>query len=266
MIVQIHNLRKPIFSSSPRLFWLFGLAFLLLSGLSSCISNKRLAYFRNSNDTVFTLPTKNVQPLIQKSDLLYIGVRGDDPQTAANFNSASASGGGAANSTSGIMVNQEGTIELPKIGRLAAAGKTTQALGEEITQLLLPYVKNPLVTVRYLNFRISVLGEVNRPGNLVITNESVNIIEAVALAGDLTASGKRKNVLLIREENGQKQMHRLNLTDDSIFSSSYFYLQPNDVLYVEPNNAKSYAGTNFSVLFPAIMSGISFLAIMLNQF
>jgi polysaccharide export outer membrane protein len=138
----------------------------------------------------------------------------------------------------GYLVQENGNIEFPIIGSIKVGGLTrTQAI-EQIKQQLSSYVVNPTVSVRILNFRVTVLGEVRNPGTFTIPNERITILEALGVSGDLLITGERQNVLVIREEDGTRKEYRIDLTQESLFSSPVFYLQQNDVVYVEPNRAK----------------------------
>jgi polysaccharide biosynthesis/export protein len=130
---------------------------------------------------------------------------------------------------------------------------------------LVPYLKDPAVTVRFMNYKITVLGEVARPATLTVPNERVTVLEALGLAGDLTPFGNRKNVLVIRDSAGLQQVKRLNLLDNSLFKSPFYYLQPNDVVYVEPNSTRVLQSTNTPILLPSIISGISLLVVLVSQ-
>jgi polysaccharide export outer membrane protein len=248
-----------------------GLLVLLFLSFSSCLSNKRLAYFQNLNDTTFTLANKNFEPLVQKGDILYVGVTSADPMSAAQFNSANAivvqNGANAFPVTTvpGILVGQDGFIGLPKIGQVQVSGKTTKEISDNINGQLLPFLKDPVVTVRIMNYRITVLGEVGRPGTVTIPNERITLLEGLGLAGDLTPFGNRHNVLVIRDSSGIQKVHRMNLNNNSIFSSPFFYLQPNDVVYVEPGKTRTLASSNLPLLLPSIISGLSFIVLLLNQ-
>jgi polysaccharide export outer membrane protein len=237
----------------------------------ACVSNKRLAYFHQVKDSTFS--STSYTPTIKKGDILYIAITGADPLNAAIFNSVNSImpiGGGLNimnnTSTPGVLVPEDGNIQLPKIGEIKAIGKTTQVLGLEIQNALLNYVKDPLVTVRYMNFRVSVLGEVNKPGTFIINNERITILDALAQAGDLTVFGKRDNVLLLRDDNGIQKLKRINLKEKTLLESPEFYLQSNDVVYVEPNKAKGYSGTNTAVLLPVAISSITLMLLIINQF
>jgi polysaccharide export outer membrane protein len=214
---------------------------------------------------------KDFEPIIQTGDILFVGVTSLDAVSSALFNfSATGTSGGAsilpANTTVGLLVNADGMIELPKLGKILARGKTKDQLRSSMIDALQPYLKEPVVTIRFMNYRVTVLGEVNRPGTLPILNERVSILEALGLAGDLTMYGNRNNILLIHENNGVKETKRLTLNDYSIFSSPYYYLQNNDVIYVEPNKAKAYISSPVAVLLPAFATSISIFVLVLNSF
>jgi polysaccharide export outer membrane protein len=147
------------------------------------------------------------------------------------------------------------------------AGLTKQKAKEVITKLLVDnkLLVDPIITIRYLNFRVTVLGEVSRPTVVTVPNEKISLLEAIGLAGDLTIYAKRDNVLLIREEKGSKLIKRINLNDSELFSSPYYYLKSNDVIYVEPNTAKVASASRSQQLLPTLISGLSFIAIILTR-
>lgn len=139
------------------------------------------------------------------------------------------------------LVNNQGEIDFPVLGRLKIEGLTKNQAEDLIREKLIPYLKEtPVVTVRMVNYKISVLGEVNKPGTFTVTNEKVNVLEALAMAGDMTVYGVRENVKLVREDaNGKRLIQTLNLNDADLVLSPYFYLQQNDILYVTPNKTKA---------------------------
>jgi len=174
--------------------------------------------------------------------------------------SIGASGGGGGTML-GYLVDKNGNIEFPILGTIHVGGLTKSEAVELIKRKLAPYLKDPIVTIRFMNFRVSVLGEVSRPGSFNLGNERINLLEVLAMAGDLTILGKRENVLVIREnEDGTKSSVRINLTTNDAFKSPFFYMQQNDIVYVEPNRTKimsaSYARQNL----PFFISTISGLA------
>ncbi len=241
--------------------------------LGSC-DTKKVTYFNNINEGVITSAVANLEPVIQKSDILSITVTSPNPEATVMFNApntayATSPGQAAGNIAPayGYLVNQDGFIEFPSLGKIQAAGLSKQALKEEITKLLLDkkLLVEPIVTVRYLNYRVTVIGEVARPAVVAVPNEKISILEAIGLAGDLTIYGRRDNVLLIREEKGAKIVKRINLNSPEIISSPYYYLKSNDVIYVEPNSAKVGSASRTQQLLPILISGLSFVAIILTR-
>jgi polysaccharide export outer membrane protein len=246
--------------------------FILLITQTGCVSNARLTNFKNLNDTSFTLVNNNFQSTIQKGDILYIGVTSLNPLEASAFNSNNniiMQNGGmnimAVNTTPGQLISEDGMISLPYIGHVLAKGKTTTQLSQDIVKLVTPFLKDPIVSVRFMNFKVTVLGEVNRPGVINVTNERISVLEAIGSAGDFTAFSKRNNILLIRDSAGLQVFKRFSLEDKSIFSKQYYFLQPNDVLYIEPNNVKSFSTSNIPIVLPTIISALSFLVLIINQ-
>jgi polysaccharide export outer membrane protein len=146
-------------------------------------------------------------------------------------------------------------------------GLTTNELREKITAELLSkkLLVDPIVIVRQLNFKVSVLGEVGRPSVVNVPSEKISLLEALGLAGDITIYGKKDNVMIIREENGQKTIKRINLNSSEIFTSDYYYLKSNDIVYVEANKAKVASSTRSSTLIPIILSALSFGAIIIDR-
>ena len=228
---------------------LFIISFCLIF-LSGCASYKKVPYIQDSD---FMSEMEEVLPMydakIMPKDLLTITVNTTDPETAAPFNLTVQSSVNVARSTSltqqptlqQYLVNNDGTIDFPVLGTLHVGGLTKDEAENLICVKLGDYIKEtPIVTVRMSNYKISVLGEVARPGVFTISNEKVNIFEALAMAGDLSIWGMRDNVKLIREDaKGQRKIIKLNLNNADIVTSPYYYLQQNDILYVTPNKTKS---------------------------
>jgi polysaccharide export outer membrane protein len=253
--------------------YLYILLILIAFSQSSCVSNKRLTYFNGLNDSSFYLAAKTFEPTIQKGDILYIGVTSANPVEASVFNSINSivtqNGGVAimpANTIPGQLITDEGVIKLPTVGNISALGKTTRQLSKDIEAAINPYLKDPLVTVRFMNFKVTILGEVARPGVINVNNERITILEALGQAGDLTAYSKREKLLLIRDSAGTQQTHRFNMTDQSLFAKPYYFLKPNDVIYVEANSVKSINTSGVPTVLPLILSTLSFLIIITNQF
>jgi polysaccharide export outer membrane protein len=164
----------------------------------------------------------------------------------------------------GYLVNADGTIKFPVIGLVKTAGLTKRQLENLLTDTLAnrKLLVDPIVTVRFLNFRVTVLGEVARPTTLNVANERISILEALGLAGDLTIYAKRDNVLLIREEGGNRIIKRIDLNSNEILLSPYYYLKTNDVVYVEPRKDKIQATSRTQQLLPIILSLASLIAVI----
>ena len=219
--------------------------------MASCGSVKNVAYFQNSD---YIDPSRSAflyDAHIMPKDILTITVNTVNPEAAAPFNlimrpsltSATSNLSTTGGSLQTYLVDNNGSIEFPVLGTLKVGGLTKSQCEKMIHDKIMPYLnasENPVVTVRMSNYKISVLGEVNRPGMFVVSNEKINILEALAQAGDLTIYGIRDKVKLIREDAaGMKEIHVLNLNDADIISSPYYYLQQNDIVYVEPNKVKA---------------------------
>lgn len=215
----------------------------------SCKTKSDIAYFQNLEekyqqgiaiDTILNYESK-----IIPDDILSIYVSAEDPNAVAIFNLPAVSylytGETDITGTPKLqtyLVDKDGYINYPQLGKLHVAGLTRKQLEGLIKSKIETYVKDPLVTVNILNFKIIILGEINRPGTIGISGDRISILDAIGMAGDLTIYGERENILLIREKDGKKEFHRFDLTDPAIFTSPYYYLQKNDVIYVEPNKAK----------------------------
>jgi len=243
----------------------FGLLFLALIVVSSCASKKDMIYFQN-DETISNELYKNYAPKIQTADILSITVSAREPEAVQAYNLYQ--GGGQTTSTKPItyLVDNQGDITFPELGKIKVSGMTTNELKEGLITKLKVFITNPIVTIRLENFRVSILGEVKSPGPYNLENEKVSIPEALAMAGDLTIQGKRKNILLLRTTGDKVESIRLDLTDKSLFKSPYFYLAQNDIVYVEPNKAKvnsSAIGTTSSLI--SIASALLSLVLILTR-
>lgn len=255
----------------------FAIAALLLLATSSCISTKKVPYFQNKDSIDVSLSRQLYDAKIMPKDILQIRVFTTNPEAAEPFNllrttrttSSSSSQSTSQNSVYNYLVDNDGDIEFPIIGKIHLGGMTKNEAEAYIKGLIKPYMaesENPVIHVRMVNYKYAVIGEVNKPGMFTSMNEKINIIEALAQAGDLTLYGERDKVFLLRENSeGQKEYHRLNLNDANIISSPYYYLQQNDIVYVEPMKGKarrSYFTTATSMWFTltsALMSVTTFI-------
>jgi polysaccharide export outer membrane protein len=255
---------------------IFALFVIILT--SSCGNVKNLQYLQGSFDTARLSKVQVPEPIIQKGDILGVTVFSDDPlATAAVTNplaSASISTGNSggigsaggfstqgASASQGYIVSQSGEIQLYKLGPIPAEGKTKKQLGDTLALLYtnLGLLKNPYVDVRFLNYKVTVIGEVNRPGSISIPADRLNAFEAIGLAGDITVFGRRDNILVVREMNGKREFGNLNLKDPNVFLSPYYYLQQNDLLVVDVGKNKSVV--NNQRTFQYVSLGASLLSI-----
>lgn len=227
------------------------LVFLLVL-MNSCKHYERIAYFKDFSDS--SLP-EAIQthafksPLIKPDDVLTITIQTIDNEVTSLLNSGTSTTGIGGNvpvlgsattgqASNGYLVDKEGRVELPFVGRVKIAGLSTEDAKEEIRKQVDKYFNEPVINVRFANYKITILGEVARPSSYIIPNEKVNVFDALGLAGDMTIYGRRENVLLIRDSLSYKKLVRLDLNSKEVISSPYFYLEPNDILYVEPTDSK----------------------------
>ena len=183
-------------------------------------------------------------------------------QTIGTQASDITSGNASENSAgSGYMVDKAGNIELPMVGMVKVGGLTTTGAKEAIRKKADKYYKDPVVNVRLANFYVSVLGEVNRPAQYIIPNEKASVLDAIAMAGDLTIHGRRDNIMLIRDENGNKKATRFDLRSSDLYQNPYFYLRQGDVIYVEANKAKVAASDARMLRTVAIMTSVASLLV-----
>lgn len=239
---------------------------------TGCTTQKKLAYFNtvtaSSAESINAqLKNERADARILTDDRLSITVSALDPNAVAIYNLpfvSFASPGSdqiyASPVLQSYLVNSQGNINFPVLGEIKLEGLTLTEAGNLIKNKLAEHVADPIVNIQFVNFRITVLGEVLRPGQFPVTNERVTILDALGLAGDMTAYGRRDNVLLTRNNNGKLEFARINLNSDEVFKSPYFYLQQNDVIYVEPNTVKSISSQDI----PLYLSSLSTLATLVT--
>jgi polysaccharide biosynthesis/export protein len=242
----------------------------------SCTPSQKIAYFNNISDTTIRAAAINLDPVIQKNDLLSISVSSLNPEASLIFNAPNVSGNTGASTTitgntlqtpGGYLVSQEGFIQFPILGNIKAAGLTKTQLTADVTKKLIDnkLLVDPIVNIRFQNFRVTVLGEVAHPTVITVPNEKITLLEALGLAGDLTIFAKRENVMLIREEEGRKIIRRINLNTNELLYSPYYYLKSNDILYAEPNKSKIASTNRSQYWLPALLSGLSLIAVIVTQ-
>ncbi len=240
--------------------------------LTSCLNTKQATYFANANDTIINSGNVDIEPIIQKNDILSINISSLNAEASAIFNAPNILATTTSTSTGsteagGYLVNTEGNIQLPILGSMKAAGQSKKQLKNEITNLILSkkLLIDPIVTIRHLNYEVTIIGEVGKPSVINVPNEKISLLKALGIAGDITVFGKKNNVLLIREIQGERKIKRIDLNSKSFLSSDNYYLQPNDVVYVEANKQKVITANRNQQLLPTILSGLSIVAVVLTQ-
>ncbi len=224
------------------LFFLKKNTFLIIIGLtlfiSSCKGRQDVVYFQNAKNFETIVDTDTFAPKFKVNDIVSIFVSTYDLNAVKPFNLVKGSTDGSRLSYIDYLIDIEGNIDYPVLGKIKLLGLTVEEAKDLLKEKLSEgYLDNPIVNIRITNFRVSVLGEVKKPGTYTISGERATILEAIGLAGDLTIKGKRKNVLVIRDFNGTKTYSRIDLTTKELFNSPVYYLTQNDVVYVEPNKS-----------------------------
>lgn len=218
----------------------FILSLLLVSTLlvTSCASRKEVVYFQNTGDFETLVDKNSFTPKFKVDDLVNIHISTLNPEASAAFNLfRGASEGGIRPEQVDYLIDKEGEIDFPVIGKIKISGLSSEEVRSLLREKLSDYLKNPIINIRLQNFTITVLGEVNRPGTYPVNGERITILEALGLASDLTVKGVRTNVMVIRDFDGTKVYTRIDLTQKEALSSPVYYLTQNDVVYVEPNQS-----------------------------
>lgn len=208
----------------------------LLFLIASCTSKKEILYFQNVPEELAQLDSIQSSFKIKSNDILSITVTAFDPIAVKPFNLILESQGGVLAQNQGYLTGADGYINFPVLGMVKAAGLTRAELSEKLTKQISEFILDPIVTINILNFKVSILGAVNSPGMYNVQGERFTLTEAISLAGDLNVYGKRDNILILRETDGKKDYAYLDIRDVKIMDSEFYYLQQNDVIYVEPNN------------------------------
>jgi polysaccharide biosynthesis/export protein len=236
-----------------RIFLVLTAGIWVIGSTSSCTHLRSLVYLQGSFDTARLSQVDAVEPVVRKGDILSITVYSDNPDATRIFNQSVVSTGnssvtttagvtqapgGAAPTAPGYQVDENGSIVFQGLGHLHVEGLTKALLKDTLDGRLKQYLNNPYYNIRFLNYKFTIMGEVARPGIITIPGERINLLEAFALAGDMTFYGRRDNILVIRENNNKREFARLDITKPEIMKSPYFYLQQNDVVIVEPTKKK----------------------------
>lgn len=231
---------------SNQTFIRFVFLIIIFGFIYSCVPRERIVYFQGDSTTIEKI-AGDYAAIIKPDDLLSISVFGRDQEATKIFNQESnitnvGSSGSLSRPT--YLVDAEGNIEFPVLGKVKLSGLTRNEAIQYLKGLLSNEIVDPGVAISIDNYRITVLGEVSKPGTYSLSHEKVTLLEALGMAGDLTINGLRDNVLVIREEGDGKNLYRVDLTSEEIFKSPVFYLTQNDVVYVEPNQNKINTSSN----------------------
>ena len=247
--------------------------FVIVILAASCGNAHKLTYFNTQGDAHIISNVQIPQTNIQPNDIIGISVSSLNPEASAifntpNFSYANAStANGATLQATGFLVDANGNIQFPILGTIKAGGLSASQLRIKITDSILSrkLLVDAIVSVRLLNFKVTVLGEVAHPTVVNVVNEKITLLEALGLAGDITIYGKKDHVMVIREEDGIKDIKYLDLNSSELFTSPYYYLKSNDIVYVEPTKARVYSSTQTQQLLPILVSVLSFAAIIVDR-
>ncbi|MBT8263252.1 MAG: polysaccharide biosynthesis/export family protein [Bacteroidia bacterium] len=236
---------------------------LVIVSFLSCATKKEIIYFQDSSELNDTEIPEIFEPLIEPNDILHISISSFDETLVMPFNKERIAENNANVDNlalQGYLVDSGGSINFPVLGSISVGGKSRSEIEQMLKKMLLEYVTDVVVDVRILNFKVTILGEVRNPGVYTIRNERVTIPEALGLAGDLSEDGDRNNISIIREENGKRIVTKVDITQTDLFSSPFFFLKQNDIIYVEP----SLRGVKKSGFIPDIPALLSLVTVMLS--
>ncbi|MCL2649429.1 MAG: polysaccharide export protein [Candidatus Azobacteroides sp.] len=242
-------------------FFLFSFILLLLT---SCGSSKNIIYFQNA--PIQNNPSNDVSKYeihIANNDNLLITVSSKNPQAAEVFNVIKLDRSTSTQNLQwqGFLVDQFGNINFPLIGTIHLSGLTKSQAISLLQEKISAFIDDPVVNIRFMNYKVTVLGEVNRPGSYTVDDEKLTVVQSLGLAGDMTIYGNRRNIMVCREVLGEKLFYNVDITSPDVFNSPVYYLQQNDVVYVEPNKAKIRTSTNYTQNFSL---GISLVSLLLT--
>ena len=247
--------------------------FIIFFALASCVSPKKIIYMNDLPNSKTLDNSLSYEAKLQPDDMLSIVVSAENPELTIPFNmpqiqvNYSLVGGQSGIKT--YLIDNKGFIDYPVVGKIKMAGLTKSEANDVVVKKISDYFKTaPSVNLTIINFKVSVLGEVTHPGSFSISSNRITVLEALTLAGDLSIYGNRKNVLIIREANGQKTFNRIDLTNSSFIESPYYYLSQNDVVYVEPNKTvvnNSAIGNNISVILASTSILFSLIVLLIKK-
>ncbi len=245
-----------------------------ISLFASCASKEKIVQYQN----IENLPANTLSKFhttLEPDDLLMIIVSAQDPIAAQPFNlvtnfsvNPNNQSGGSQAQQQLYLVDNKGFIDFPVIGKVEVAGKTREQVVSLLEKEISKYISKPIINLRIMNYQVTVQGEVVRPGVHTINSERISLPEALTLSGDVTIYGNRKNILIIREENGSRSTHRVDITKSDFLDSPFYYLKQNDIVYVEPNKVKmnsSAVGPNVSTMISVVSLLITILALAIKK-
>lgn len=243
--------------------------------LSACAGKRNLVYMSNLGDTAMysSKITNLVEPRLQHGDILNIVITNVDPETGNLLNkgllpvvnTANLANNAATADVPGYLINGSGDITFPVVGKVKLEGLTVEEAVAKLGEALSTVVKNPIINIKVVNFKITVVGEVNKPGVFNIPNSRVNVLEALGMAGDMTVYGRRENVQVIHEENGQRTVTRINMNDKDALQSPAYYLQQNDVVYVIPDKLREKQARTDTKTLSIIVAAATVITVIISR-
>lgn len=242
--------------------------FVIIISLFSCTSQKKMIYLQGikQSDSLFKNTYINESYRVQPGDVIFIRISSLNKEINDLFNTTDVISNANINEAAlyyrGYLINNDGTIDMPVLGKIEVVNKTLDEIQQLVQQRTLEYFKEVYVTVKYGGFKVTILGEVKRPGVYYFYNNKISILEALGESGDLTEYGNRQNVLLLRSSTNGLSTYRINLLDKGIIEKNYFYVQPNDIIYIEPVKTKAWRMNSANV--SIILSSITTLILVIN--
>lgn len=248
----------------------FHLLFCLPLFLFSCASHPEFIYLQDlETQTPFEFASIDTKELvkIQPFDFLHISVYSIDPLAALPFNpqGGAAAAGNAQPEVIGYKVGEDGNLDFPVVGQLKMVGLTIREAELRLKEKVSVYLKDPVINIKFLNLKVTIIGEVNRPGTIDIPVENMTILQAIGLAGDVSIYGDRANITIIREQNGKRSVGKINLLKSDIFNSPFYYLQQNDVIIAQPSDLKDTQVNSLSSreVLPWVTAGVSLASLLI---
>jgi polysaccharide export outer membrane protein len=256
-----------------RLLYKFAFWFLGVAMISACTSSKEVYYLEGLSAGKYNESTDFQNPVIQIGDQLSIFVSSPNAELAALYNMPNSSSVQGVNNIQfqtahpiiGYLVDANGEIVIPKIGSVKLAGLRHSEAKLVIEERISPYLKDPVVSIRCINFRVTVIGELAKPGTYYVPYHEINILQALGLAGDLTINGVRTDVLVIRQNEGVKETYHLDLTSKDVVNSPVYHMKSGDVIYVKPNKTKINTSSTFFQVWPTVTSAVTLLVLVLTN-